>query len=98
MHANDVNAWALINTVEDCKCKYTKIEYHHAVLTRKVQNIIMFPGVCEYTKITDSKLIANCKVGAMSLHNGCREDFWNQPGGTEGQDHVSIGNTSFRIN
>jgi hypothetical protein len=27
----------------------------------------MFPGVCEYTKITKSKLIANCPVGRADI-------------------------------
>jgi hypothetical protein len=61
------NAWALINTVEDCKQECTKREYHDAVLARKVQNIVMFPRVHEYTKITDSKLITNCPVGWANI-------------------------------
>jgi hypothetical protein len=56
-------AWALVNTVDDVKQEYTKQEYRDAVLARKIQNIIMFPGVRAYTKIADSKLIANCPVG-----------------------------------
>jgi hypothetical protein len=42
---NDPCRWALINTVEDLRKEYTKQEYQDAVLARKVQNIIMFPGV-----------------------------------------------------
>jgi hypothetical protein len=36
--------WAHVNTVDDCRQEYTKQEYRDAVLTRKTQNIIMFPG------------------------------------------------------
>lgn len=61
------DARALINTIKDQKQEYTKQEYHDAVLARKVQNIIMFPGVREYTKIADSGLIANCPVGCMDI-------------------------------
>jgi hypothetical protein len=50
---NNISAWVLINTVEDHKQEYTKREYCDAVLARKVQNIIIFPWVCKYTKITD---------------------------------------------
>ena len=52
-----------LNTVADRKREYTKWEYRDAVLTRKIQNIIMFPGTWAYTKIADSKLIANCPIG-----------------------------------
>jgi hypothetical protein len=51
-----------LSTVKDRKQEYTKKEYCNAVLARKVQNIIMFPRVCKYTKIVDSKLITNCPV------------------------------------
>ncbi len=44
------------HTVDNHKREYTKREYHDAVLARKVQNIIMFPRVHEYTKITDSQI------------------------------------------
>jgi hypothetical protein len=37
------------------------------VLAQKIQNIIMFPGVCEYTKLANSKLIANCLVGHVDI-------------------------------
>jgi hypothetical protein len=70
------DAWALVNTVEDRKQEYTKREYRDAVLARKVQNIIMFLGVREYTKIADTKQ-PDCKLSHWtSGHHGCREDFW----------------------
>jgi hypothetical protein len=65
--ASESSGWALINTVEERKQEYTKREYRNAVLARKVQNIIMFPGVREYTKIADSKLIANCPIGRVDI-------------------------------
>jgi hypothetical protein len=61
------SAWALVNTVEDRKEEYTKREYHDALLARKIQNIIMFPGVRQFTKIADSKLIPNCPIGRADI-------------------------------
>jgi hypothetical protein len=61
------SAWALVNTVEDCKEEYTKHEYRDALLARKIQNIIMFPGVRQFTKIADSKLIPNCQIGRVDI-------------------------------
>ena len=48
--------------VDNQKREYTKWEYHDAVLAQKIQNIILFPGVCSYTKIVDSQLIANLPI------------------------------------
>jgi len=54
--------WAFINLANDCKQEYTKCEYCDAVLARKVQDIIMFPGDRSYNKIVDANLLANCPV------------------------------------
>jgi hypothetical protein len=56
------SAWALMNTVDDRKQEYTKREYRDTLLARKVQNIIMFPGVRQFAKIADSKLIPNFPI------------------------------------
>jgi hypothetical protein len=61
--ANHLTGWVHVNTVVDQKREYTKHKYRDAVLARKIQNIIMFPGVWAYTKIADSQLIANCPIG-----------------------------------
>jgi hypothetical protein len=53
--------------VANCKCEYTKCEYHDAILARKIQNKIMFPSVRAYTKIADSQLIANCPIGHTDI-------------------------------
>jgi len=55
-------AWAFINLAEDQKQKYTKCKYCDAVLARKVQNMIMFPGDKSYNKIVDANLLTNCPV------------------------------------
>lgn len=55
--------WAHINTVNDHRQEYTIREYHNAVLARKIQNILMYPGVRAYAKIANSQLIANCPIG-----------------------------------
>jgi len=55
-------AWAFVNLAEDRRDEYTKREYRDAVLARKVQNIIMFPGDQAYKKIVDSNLLPNCTV------------------------------------
>jgi hypothetical protein len=60
---NQLTQHAYVNTVEDRKREYTKREYRDAVLARRIQNIIMFPGVRAYTKIADSQLIANLPIG-----------------------------------
>jgi hypothetical protein len=44
---DQLSAWALVNTVKDRKEEYTKHEYRDALLAQKIQNIIMFPGVCQ---------------------------------------------------
>jgi hypothetical protein len=67
MSRDQSSAWALVNTVEDHKEEYTKREYRDALLARKIQNIIMFPGVRQFTKIADSKLIPNCPIGRADI-------------------------------
>jgi hypothetical protein len=49
-------AWAHINTVEERIQECTKCEYCDVRLAWKIQNIIMFPGVCQFAIIADSKL------------------------------------------
>lgn len=64
---NHLSGWAHVSTVADRKSEYTKREYRDAVLARKIQNIIMFPGVQAYTKIADSKLLPNCPIGRHAI-------------------------------
>ena len=64
---NHLAGWAHVNTVAERKSEYTKREYRDAVLAWKIQNILMFPGVQAYTKIADSKLIANCPIGRADI-------------------------------
>jgi hypothetical protein len=64
---DQLSAWALVNTVEDHKEEYTKREYRDALLAQKIQNIIMFPGVRQFTKIADSKLLPNCLIGRVDI-------------------------------
>jgi uncharacterized membrane protein YgcG len=59
--------WAHITTVADRKEEYTKREYRDAVLARKIQNIVMFPGVRALTKIVDSQFLANCPIGRADI-------------------------------
>ena len=59
--------WTHINTVEDQKSEYTKHEYRDAILMQKIQNIMMYPSVCRFTKIMDSQLIANLPVGCADI-------------------------------
>jgi uncharacterized membrane protein YgcG len=59
--------WTHITTVDDRKQGYTKREYRDAVLARKIQNIIMFPGVRAFTHIADSQLLANCPIGRADI-------------------------------
>ena len=59
--------WAHVNMVANRKQEYTKCEYRDAVLARKIQNIIIFPGVRAYTRIADSQLIANCPIGRADI-------------------------------
>jgi hypothetical protein len=68
------SAWALINTVEDQKQEYMKRKYHDVLLAWKVQNIIMFPGVHQFTKIADSKLIPNFPIGCTM--DTCDQSFY----------------------
>jgi hypothetical protein len=65
--ADHATGWVQVNTVADQQSEYTKREYCDAVLARKIQNIIMFPGVRAYTKIADSQLIANCPIGRADI-------------------------------
>jgi hypothetical protein len=37
------------------------------LLAQKIQNIIMFPGVHEFAKIANSKLIPNCRIGHVDI-------------------------------
>jgi hypothetical protein len=64
---NHLTGWAHVSTVTERKSEYTKREYRDAVLARKIQNILMFPGVQSYTKIADSRLIANCPIGRSDI-------------------------------
>jgi hypothetical protein len=64
---NHLTGWVHVNTVAKHKSKYTKREYRDAVLAWKIQNILMFPRVQAYTKIADSKLIANCPIGWANI-------------------------------
>jgi hypothetical protein len=82
---NDTSGWALINTVEDLQKEYTKQEYQDAVLARKVQNIIMFPGVQEYMKIEDSKYIDNCPVGRAGIAVAAERIFRTNLGALKGK-------------
>jgi hypothetical protein len=59
--------WAHITTVANRKQEYTKREYHDAVLARKIQNILMFPGVRAFTQIADSQLLATCPIGRTDI-------------------------------
>ncbi len=52
-----------LSTLEDRKQEYMKRKYRDVLLAWKVQNIIMFPGVHQFTKIADSKLISNFPIG-----------------------------------
>jgi hypothetical protein len=61
--ADQATRWVHVNTVAERQSDYTTREYRDAVLARKIQNIIMFPGMRAYTKIADSQLIANCPIG-----------------------------------
>jgi hypothetical protein len=65
--ADHLTGWVHVNTVADQKCEYTKREYRDAILARKIQNIIMFPGVRAYTKVGDSQLIAHCPIGRVDI-------------------------------
>jgi hypothetical protein len=65
--ADHATGWVHVNMVADRQREYTKQEYRDAVLARKIQNIIMFPGVRAYTKIADSQLIANCPIGHVDI-------------------------------
>jgi hypothetical protein len=65
--ADHDTGWVHVNTVADRQREYTKQEYRDAVLARKIQNIIIFPGVQAYTKIADSQLIANCPIGRADI-------------------------------
>jgi hypothetical protein len=65
--ADQATGWVHVNTVAERQSEYTKREYRDVVLARKIQNIIMFPGVRAYTKIADSQLIANCLIGCADI-------------------------------
>ncbi len=47
--------------------QYMKHKYCDTLLAWKVQNIIMFLGVCQFAKITDSKLIPNFPIGHTDI-------------------------------
>jgi len=57
-----VDAWAFINLADNRREEYTKRECRDAVLARRVQNIIMFPGDRAYDKIVNNNQLANCPM------------------------------------
>jgi hypothetical protein len=58
----DPQEWAFITIVKGKKDLYMRCEYEAAVCAHWVQNIIMYPGVCEYMDIVDKNIIQNLPV------------------------------------
>ena len=66
------NAWTFVNMVARQKDNLSHRANKNAALARRIQNIIMYPGVQGYAKIVDHNFLRNCPVTRTDILNAER--------------------------